>query len=228
MKTLPNVTLRWRSSMTSVRIQKISELAPKVARTPPAERQEVGRREQEGAGRQRLRPRPGGRARRRTRPTEREQDRGAAGDPEDAAPADDGRQHRSQHQAAGPAQRHADVVDAQRAPALFGRRVGAEQRVGRRPVGAFADARPARERTAASGTTVDSAEPMVAIDQTRMPGEDHLARADAVGDRPGDQRGDGEHEQVRPGQAARAWSWRGGTPRRCAASSRRRPAGRGS
>ena len=36
MKPLPAVTLKWRSSITSVRIQKISELAPKVARMPPA------------------------------------------------------------------------------------------------------------------------------------------------------------------------------------------------
>ena len=194
---------------------------------PPSERQEVRRREQIGARRQGCRPRQAVRARPRTPTRSGQQDRRPARDPEHAAPAEIGRQRSSP--ARGRWSRPAPCRRCRcrargRASRAARPRTAACWRWGRRRP---RRRRPARGRTAASGTSRQRR-----ADGGDRPdedaGEDHLARADAVGDRARDQRGEREHEQVDRRQPARARSWTGGTTRRCAASSRRRPAGPGS
>ena len=140
MNTLPRRRARSRSSMISHCDQTISALAPNVARMPPASAMQIRRGQQVSARGQLVGPAAAARARPRTPRAPPSRIDGAAGDPEHVAPADLRRQHVAEHEAAGRPERHADVVDAERATALFGRRRRAQQRVGAGAVGALADA----------------------------------------------------------------------------------------
>ena len=187
------------------------------------ERDQIGRGKEVGAGGELRRAIEAGR-RGHERRAGGEQDRRAPGDPEHVAPAYRRGQRVAEHQPAGRPERHADVVDAERAAALFGRRGRAQQRVRARAVGALADADHRPAERAASRTTATAPSRWwrgsTARRRRRSPCAVRYGRRSGR-----DRRRDREHHQVDPSEQAELELSEAGTPRRSCRSSRTRPDG---